>query len=101
MVTSGTAVFSFFFFLNLALQLFSCQKAEKAFQAKNLLQNSKLGHADFEAVLELDKLAHVVFVLHRVKQRRVHEGWTQDVDPDAVASLSGRVLQGDETKGSR
>lgn len=60
---------------------------------RDLLQDSELAHAALEVVLELDELAHVVLVIHRVQQRRVDEGGTQDVDADAVVALSRGVLR--------
>lgn len=67
-------------------------RASKKIQIFDLLQNSKFVDFALEIVLELEKLSQVLHLFHWVQERRVDEGWAQDVDADAVVALGGRVL---------
>ena len=52
-----------------------------------LRQDSKLVHAVFEVIFELDKLAHVFLQFYRAEQGCVHKGWAQSVDPHPIVTM--------------
>ena len=58
----------------------------------NSLQYSKLAHALFEVVLELNELPHVVLVPHRVQHGCVNKRRADHVDPDSIVSERRGVL---------
>lgn len=51
---------------------------------KYSLKNPVFVHLLLYVIFVLHKLAHGFFALNAEEELRVHEGWTQDVDPHTV-----------------